>query len=284
MSDQQAMPSTGSHVIGASRQPRSSGLPAALADIREGLRQWPLWFTLGNFEIRLRFRRTLLGPLWNTLSFAVLVAALGTVYGRVLQEDVRTYLPYLALGLFSWVFIAATVQEACIAFVDASAVLTQLYVPRSVVVYRTLWRNLVLLGFNAGVVVVVLIVCGTPVRAATMPLALAGLTLLTFNLAWIALALAVAGARLRLVGRLVQTALPIAMLATPVIWRPSGEALRRVAEWNPLYWAIELVRAPLLGEPVSVLAWAVAIAVALMGGGATLVAFSLARPRITYWL
>ena len=271
-------------VLGASRRRPASRISAALGDIREGLLHWPQWFTLGNFEIRLRFRRTLLGPLWNTFSFAILVAALGYVYGRVLGEEVRTYLPYLALGMFTWNFIAATLQEACVAFVDASAVLKQLYIPRSVPIYRTLWRNLVLLGFNAMVVIAVLLICGTPAAAMAVPLALAGLVLLSLNLAWIALALALAGARLRLVPRLVQTGLPITMLATPVIWRPAGEGLTRIAEWNPLYWAVELVRAPLLGEPVMAQAWAIAIAVALAGGLATLIAFSLARPRITYWL
>lgn len=271
-------------LLGASGRRPASRMAAALNDIREGLMHWPQWFTLGNFEIRLRFRRTVLGPLWTTLSFAILVTALGYVYGRVLGEDSQTYLPYLAIGLFVWGFIASTVQEGCIAFTDASAVLKQLYIPRSILIYRTLWRNLILLGFNAAVVAVVLIVHGPHAGEMAVPLALAGLVLLSLNLAWITLALAMAGARLRLVPRLVQTALPIAMLATPVIWRPATESLRQVAAWNPLYWAIELVRAPLLGEPVAPRLWAVAIGALIAGGCATLAAFSLARPRITYWL
>jgi len=267
-----------------SRGPRpSSRLAAARADIVEGLLHWPQWFTLGNLDIKLRFRRTGLGPIWTTLSFSILVGALGLVYSRVLGEDLGSYLPYLVLGLLVWFFLATIVQEACDALVNAEHVLKQLYVPRTTLIYRTLWRNIVLFGFNLVAAAAVLVLCDVRLET-SLPLALAGLLLLCLNLAWVSLLLALATARFRAVSRLVHAALPVAMLVTPVIWRPAAPGLRALAEWNPLYFAIELVRGPVLGQPPASAVWAAALASALLGGAGAFLVFSAVRPRIPYWL
>ena len=258
-------------------------LRAALADAAEGALHWPQWFTLGNLDIRLRFRRTGLGPIWTTLSFSILVAAIGFVYARVLGEEVRDYLPYLVLGLFAWSFVAAVLLEACDAFVHAEQVLKQIDVPRTAFVYRLVWRNLVLLAFNLVPVAAVLAWSGAAIPPSA-PLALAGLLLLCANLAWMALLLALAAARFRGVSRIVYGLLPVGMLATPVIWRPASEELRRIVEWNPFHHAIELVRGPVLGAPPALAVWIAAAALALAGGFAALAALAAWRGRLTYWL
>ncbi|MEA3016831.1 MAG: lipopolysaccharide transport system permease protein [Sphingomonadales bacterium] len=262
---------------------RPSRLRAAIDDMVEGARHWPQWFTLGNIDIKLRFRRSGLGPLWSTLSFAVLAAALGLVYSRLFGEPVATYLPYVVLGLFVWGFLASTLQEACDVFVAAEHALKQYYVPRTTLVYRALWRNLVLLGLNFTVVAGVLALCGTrPAPAA--PLALAGLALLLLGLFPASLLLALATVRFRAVARIVQTALPIGMLVTPILWRPATPELRDVAEMNPFYFAIELVRGPILGEAPPPLLWAAAAGCVVILLAAALLAFGAVRHRITYWL
>lgn len=264
-------------------RPRRSRLRAALDDAVEGAFHWPQWFTLGNIDIKLRFRRTGLGPLWSTLSFAVLAAALGFVYSRLFGENVSTYLPYVVLGLFVWAFIASTLQEACDVFIHAEHALKQYYVPRTTLVYRALWRNLVLLALNAVVVVAVLALCGTR-PAPGAPLALAGLALLLLGLFPLSLLLALATVRFRAVARIVQTALPIGMLVTPILWRPSTPQLRDVAEINPFYFAVELLRGPILGDPPPHLLWPGAAACVALLLLAALIAFSAVRHRITYWL
>lgn len=270
-----AHPETGSR--------RPSRLRAALDDAVEGALHWPQWFTLGNIDIKLRFRRSGLGPLWSTLSFAVLAAALGFVYSRLFGERISDYLPYVVLGLFVWAFIASTLQEACDVFVVAEHALKQFYVPRTTLVYRALWRNLVLLGLNSAVVVAVLALCGARPGPAA-PLALAGIAILLLNLFPAALLLALATARFRAVSRIVQTGLPIGMLVTPVLWRPFTPELRRIAEINPLHHAIELVRGPLLGAPPPLAVWLACTGSAVILLLAGLLAFGAARHRIAYWL
>ena len=49
----------------------------AVRDVVEGLRLWPLARSLGWLDIRLRYRGSMLGPVWLTLSTAVMVGRAG---------------------------------------------------------------------------------------------------------------------------------------------------------------------------------------------------------------
>ncbi len=259
-------------------------MQAALGDLFQGALHWPQWLTLANYDVLLRFRRSVLGPLWITISFAITIAALGLVYRRVLHEDLKDYLPYLAVGLILWNFISQTLQEGCDAFIADLAVLRQTYVPRSTCVYRVLWRNLLVLAMNATVIPVVFLLSGLTIGPAIL-WAVPGLALLLLNLAWLTFALALVSTRFRDVPRLVASILQLSLFITPVIWRAgmSGD-LRALTIWNPLHHVIEIVRAPILGQMPEALSWIAASALAVIGCALTAMLFARYRWRITYWL
>src|SRR5947208_135674 len=95
----------------------------ALADVAGGLRLWRLSWALGWLDIRLRYRGSMLGPFWLTISTGVMVAALGVLYSALFKLDPREYLPFLALSQVLWGFLAALVSEACATFTDAESVI-----------------------------------------------------------------------------------------------------------------------------------------------------------------
>ncbi len=70
----------------------------AMADIAGGIRLWRLAWALGWLDIRLRYRGSMLGPFWLTISTGVMVAALGVLYSTLFKIDLRDYLPFLALS------------------------------------------------------------------------------------------------------------------------------------------------------------------------------------------
>ena len=49
----------------------------AVSDLVEGIKSWRIWASLGWQDIRLRYRRSYLGPLWITISMSVMVYSMG---------------------------------------------------------------------------------------------------------------------------------------------------------------------------------------------------------------
>ena len=77
----------------------------AVADLVGAARLWRLALALGWFDIRLRYRGSMLGPFWLTLSTAVMVVALGVLYSALFKMELHDYLPFLALSLVLWTFL-----------------------------------------------------------------------------------------------------------------------------------------------------------------------------------
>src|SRR5689334_17341702 len=73
-------------------------------DLLSGIWDWPMWTTLGWNDIRQRYRRSVLGPFWITISMAVFITLLGVIYSHIFKIELQTYLPYLALGYIIWGF------------------------------------------------------------------------------------------------------------------------------------------------------------------------------------
>ena len=85
-------------------------------DIAEATALWRLVRTLGWLDIKLRYRGSVLGPFWLTISTATMVAAMGVVYSTLFHQDMHEYLPFLALSLVLWGFVSGTVSDACTCF------------------------------------------------------------------------------------------------------------------------------------------------------------------------
>src|SRR4051812_38565869 len=101
----------------------------AARDILDGLANVRLWSMLGWRDIKQRYRRSTLGPLWVTISMAVMVAALGGVYGVIFKIPLATYLLHLAIGLIAWEFISKSINEGCLSFLQLEGLIKQIRLP-----------------------------------------------------------------------------------------------------------------------------------------------------------
>lgn len=264
--------------------PPASQLSRALSDIVQGARAIQLWGPLGWQDIRLRYRRSKLGPFWLTISMGMLVGLLGTLYGMLFKTDIARYLPYLTLGFIFWTMIAGLISDACGIFVNAQGIIKQIAMPLSVHVYRMVWRSLIVLAHNLAIFLAVAVLLEIW-PGWTGLLALPGLALLCLNGVWVGLLLGLVAARFRDVPPIVESLMRIGFFVTPVIWMPEFLPERvALLDWNPFYHFLEVVRAPLLGQAPPLLAWLATTGVTLGGWAATLCMYRQFRRRIAYWV
>lgn len=134
------------------------------------------------------------------------------------------------------------------------------------------------------IVFAVLLACG--VRPGWTGLAaLPGLVLLLLNgIGW-SVTLGLVGARFRDMMPLVANATQMLLFVTPVLWRADDLGTRRaLAELNPLFHLIEIVRAPLLGVGFPVESFVVALVVTLLNLSLAFCLYARLRWRVAYWL
>jgi lipopolysaccharide transport system permease protein len=256
----------------------------AVRDIVEGLQLWPLARSLGWLDIRLRYRGSLLGPGWLTLSTAVMIVALGVLYSTLFQIDIHDYLPFLALSQILWTFLAGMVGEGCSCFTQAEGMILAVRMPLFLHAVRTLVRNVLVLAHNIVVLIVVYVYFHIN-PGWTALLSLPGMALWILDMLAICLLLGAFCARFRDVGPIVGSVMQIAFFLTPVIWQPEQLGPSRwMLPFNPFFSLLEIVRAPLLGVVPSHTVWKAAL---LFSGILCLVSwlfFVRARGRVAFWM
>ena len=257
----------------------------AARDLTLGFSMYQLWWALAWQDTKQRYRRSFLGPFWITASTGVMVGTMGPLYGALLGQNVPSYIQYLAISLIIWTFVSSSINEAGSVFVGAESYIKQVSLPFSVYVFRLLAKNVLMLAHNALIALIVLIFFPPQTWGGIWQLPL-GLVLVMANLFWIVLLLGLLSARFRDIPQLVSNIVQVAFFLSPIIWKVEmlGPKNQFVANLNPLYHFMELIRAPLLGEPVRLMSWSVSFGLLIVGGAITYMVFSRFRSRIPYWL
>jgi ABC-2 type transport system permease protein/lipopolysaccharide transport system permease protein len=259
---------------------------AALAwrDLADGFGRVWMWSALALQDIKLRYRGSLLGPFWVTISTLVMVIAMGVIYAQLFRMETDTYLPFLTLGLIVWQLLSGIISEGCDTFLREAMVIQQVPIPFSVHVYRNVCRNFIVFAHNLAIVPFGYLIFSIPVGWDILAI-IPGLLLIAINGVWISLLLGMVSTRFRDVPPIVASFLQVLFFMTPIIWPP--ELLGHwhpVAALNPLFAAVDVVRAPLLGVPIAPSSWIMLGGVTLVGCSITFAMFARFRSRIAYWI
>jgi len=245
-----------------------------------------LAYILGLQDVKQRYKRSALGPLWLTLSMSITISAMGFVFGRIFNTPLHDFFPYLAAGIILWGFISAVLSEGCSAFVDSEAIIKQIPFPYFTYILRLMWRNLLIFLHNIAIFPFVLWGVGRGFHFEAL-LAVPGFILLLLNLMWIVLILATLCARYRDMPQIVLSVIQLIFYVTPIMWMSqtlTGEMGKLVIQGNPLFHIIDIVRSPLLGVVPSSLSWWVSIFMAVLGWVVAIQFYRRYKLKIAFWV
>lgn len=281
----------------------------AFDDLKTGFRQRELWSHLGWQDIKQRYRRSVLGPLWITLSMGITALGLGLLYSQLFDSPISTFLPYITTGFIIWNFMLGCLTEGADTFISNEGLIKHLPAPLSVYVLRTVWRQSIMFAHNLIIYFLMLAFFGSSLaqdgyvltdNGILQPgldwsalLAIPGFLLLAVNAGWVVLLFGISSTRFRDIPQVVSSLIQLMFFMTPIVW--STDILQNkfgeqagwrdlVVEGNPLYHFIQIVRAPLIGTTQSWHHWVVVGAITIAGWALALVVLRNYRARVSYWV
>jgi ABC-type polysaccharide/polyol phosphate export permease len=237
-------------------------------------------------DVLQRYRRSVIGQFWITISMGVLILCLGFLFGVLFKTPHEQFVPFLAAGLIFWMFISNTINDSGLAFIGSSNIIRQIALPGLVFVLRVVWRNIIVLAHNLAILPLLALYLGAPLSLEVF-LFIPGLLLLSLNLIWSSYLIGLFCTRFRDLPQIIQSVLQIFFYITPIIWMPNlleGRSEFYFIEANPFYHLIEIVRAPLLGAAPSFTNWFVSVLLLCCGSVITLLFAQKYKHRIAYWL
>lgn len=257
----------------------------ALKDIFNGLKGWRVWVLMSWQDIRIRYRRSTLGPFWITLSMGITIYTTGFLYGKLLKIDLQQYYPFFAIGMLLWSFISTSIMEGTRIFTDSEGFLKQMKQPYSSFVFRAVSRNFIIFLHNFIIFIPIIIFFHLKIGVIGL-LSLFGLFLLLFNAITFGMILAIFGTRYRDITQLVNSLIQVIFFLTPIMWSSAvlPERYHFAVNWNPIAQFIEMVRNPLLGIAPSFHAFIMTIVLTVISLIFGFFIFAKYRARIAYWL
>ncbi|WP_395348979.1 ABC transporter permease [Variovorax sp. UC122_21] len=243
-----------------------------------------IWWTLAWFDIVLRYRRSLLGPLWLTLSMGIMIGGMGPLYSGLFGTELSRFFPHLALGVIFWGFFSNIVTDACHSFVNSAHYLKQGYFPITLFVWRGLSRNIIQFGHQIVLYVPVALWAGISLSWHAL-LFVPAFLLLIINAHAVGLVLGLVCTRFRDVTQIVTSMMQMLMFLTPVFWLPENLPGRaRYVLWNPLAQMLDLLRTPLMGGIPDLHHWLAIAGWTVVSVVCASLLFIKYRRRVVYWL
>src|SRR5262245_44073134 len=214
--------------------PSSRSWSRALEDIVEGVKQRELWGHLGWQDIKQRYRRSVIGPLWITLSMAITAIGLGLLYSQLFTANIPTFLPYVTVGFIVWNFMLGCLIEGTDTFIGNEGLIKHLPAPLTVYALRTVWRLTLMLAHNLLVYVVIVAIFWSDLTKAgyvisdggqqqpgiswTILLAIPAFGLLALNGAWVAILFGIISTRYRDIPPVITSVVNLLFFMTPIVW------------------------------------------------------------------
>lgn len=198
-------------------------------------------------DIKVRYKRSVLGVAWTMLSPLLSMVALTIAFSGLLkQKGVWNYPVYLLSGQLVWTFFSQTTTHVGSLTVDAYEMTKRMYLPRSAFVASALLVGLVNLGFSLVPLLVIVLATGYPVYPTWLFLPVAVLVGVVFTTG-IGLLVFTLASRFVDVRETYAVLVSTWFFATPIVYTAAivPEKYRIVLKLNPMTHLVELFRRPL---------------------------------------
>jgi ABC-2 type transport system permease protein len=192
----------------------------------------------------------------------------------------------VATGLLIWNFVSGCILEGSEVFIANEGLIRFLPAPISLHVYRLLWRQTLFFLHNLVIWLLLVVIFPQPLSASVL-LAVPAFLLLIVNGLWLATLSGIIATRFRDIPPIIASLTQLLFFMTPIVWsyeRLKSNPLAAYVELNPVMHFVEIVRQPLLGQPIVWRHWAVVGAITVVGCTVALLCLRNYRSRVAYWV
>jgi len=204
------------------------------------------WFYLGHLEIILKYRRSILGPWWATITSSILIVTLSFLWSKIFGMQLNEYVPYFSFGYILWIFFSNSIGESCTLLNENSSIIKQTDTAIFLYAIKNSAKNIILLLHNSFILIIIYLIY---LDVSIMNFLFSFLSLICFILSvfFITIIVSIISSRYTDFSQLIINLIQITFFLTPIIWKPS---LLKDKVWvtdlNPVFHWIESIRSPIL--------------------------------------
>jgi len=237
-------------------------------------------------DLKVRYRRSVIGALWTMLQPLLTMAVLMAVFSSIFRFKIDNFAVYALSGILFWNFFSQSIVSSMNSLSGNAPILKLLPVPTMVFPVATILSGVVNVGLALVPLGLILLVTGHPLSPALFFLPIAILLSAAFTLG-VGLLLSPLSVFFADVTELVGVMLMMLMYLTPIFYPMEivPEKLRWVVRFNPVRSILEVFRDPIYHGKIPPLShFSVALVVAVLSLCVGYVVFQRSSRRIPYYV
>jgi len=257
----------------------------AILDLIYSVKNYYSWSYLAYFDLKLKYRKTYLGPWWVVVGMAVSAGLLCLVWSTIFNLDWRNFLLYLFSGFVIWTWIISIINDGPEVFYGSAALIKAYPAPPVFHVLRKSYLNMLLFVHHLPLILILLLIMQPEVNIRvifTLPLAM---LLIFINSVLYSTIIGIFAARFRDVEPTIKALMVPMLLLTPVLWKPEmlGEYVNYIYI-NPFTYFVGIVRNDLIGLEFDIYIWCGALSITFIQFIVFVLIYSKKRNRIIFWV
>lgn len=198
-------------------------------------------------DIKIKYRRSVLGFLWSLLNPLLMMLVVSAVFSTIFKFDIPNFPMYLLCGQIIFNFYSEATNSSMLSILDSSSLIKKVYIPKYIFPLSRTLSAFVNLMFALTAIIIMFFITNTPIKPTILLFPIPLLYVLVFSIG-IGMILSVLAVFFRDTIHLYGVGLTTLMYFTPIFYPPklltesNYYAVRIVAEFNPLYHFIQYFR------------------------------------------
>ena len=170
-------------------------------------------------DLKCRYRRSMIGPLWETLNIAILISGMSLVSSAIFKVPIFEILPFLSFGIIFWNVIANSLADGASCFTAHGNLIQNSTTNIFLYVGRVVSRIYINTAHHMVIFFPVVLIFNVPLNMNTL-LIIPGIIILVVNSIWVVAFLGFICARYRDLEMVIKNITQLMFFVTPIFWKP----------------------------------------------------------------
>jgi len=116
-------------------------------------------------DIKVRYKRSVLGFVWVMLNPLLMMLILNMVFSEVFKISTKNYIAYLISGIILWNFFSQSTSTAIMSLIGNSNLIKKMYLPKAIFPLSVIISAAINFGFSLIPLFIIFFITGTPVSS-----------------------------------------------------------------------------------------------------------------------
>lgn len=251
------------------------------------LSNYDLWSYMAQTKIRIRFFRTILGPIWEIIGTLVFIIFISLVWAKLWNKEFIDFFLYVYPGFIIWRIISTIITDSTYLFSETySHTFENIRINPFILCIASVYKNLIILAINIPIILTVLWFAKGINLISLFYIAfyLVLLFITATSLSFVCASLCV---KFRDIQFTIVILMQLIFFITPVLWETaqlSEKINNLIVLPNPVYHYIEFFRSALLNNVINQFSLIYVLTFTTLSFLISLFVYSKIKNKIIFWI